>query len=57
MTAGKGDRYRPIDREKWNEGWKRVFKGEPIPIELEDELVERRKDLLRRVDKEPKGKQ
>ena len=23
--AGKGDRYRPVDQRKWDEGWERVF--------------------------------
>jgi len=23
--AGKGDRYRPVDRKRWNEGWDRAF--------------------------------
>lgn len=29
--AGKGSRYRPVDRRKWDEGWERVFgrKAEP----------------------------
>jgi len=24
--AGKGDKYRPIDFKKWDEGWERAFK-------------------------------
>jgi len=24
-NAGKGSRYRPVDRQKWDEGWDRVF--------------------------------
>ena len=23
--AGKGDRYRPIDQKKWDEGWEAAF--------------------------------
>ena len=23
--AGKGDRYRPIDQKKWDEGWEKAF--------------------------------
>lgn len=23
--AGKGDRYRPVNRDKWDEGWERIF--------------------------------
>ena len=23
--AGKGDRYRPIDQKKWEEGWEKAF--------------------------------
>lgn len=23
--AGKGDKYRPVDREKWNENYDRIF--------------------------------
>ena len=23
--AGKGDKYRPIDHNKWDEGWKKAF--------------------------------
>jgi hypothetical protein len=23
--AGKGDKYRPIDPVKWNEGWEKAF--------------------------------
>lgn len=23
--AGKGDKYRPVDRKKWEEGWERAF--------------------------------
>jgi len=25
--AGKGDRPRPVDRRKWDRGWKRIKKG------------------------------
>jgi hypothetical protein len=29
--AGKGDRYRPVDRQKWDEGWERIFgKGSKV---------------------------
>ena len=23
--AGKGDKYRPVDPNKWEEGWERIF--------------------------------
>ena len=23
--AGKGDKYRPVDQKKWNEGWESAF--------------------------------
>ncbi len=23
--AGKGDRYRPVDQKKWDEGWEKTF--------------------------------
>ena len=30
--AGKGDRYRPIDQKKWDEGWESAFgKKKPKP--------------------------
>ena len=25
MTAGKGDRIRPYNRKRWDEGWDRAF--------------------------------
>lgn len=27
--AGKGDRFRPVDRKKWNQGYERVFGRKP----------------------------
>lgn len=27
--AGKGDRYRPVDQKKWDEGYERVFGSKP----------------------------
>jgi len=24
-SAGKGDRYRPVDQSKWDENWKKAF--------------------------------
>ena len=30
--AGKGDRTRPFDREKFSEGWDRVFGGKPMTV-------------------------
>jgi len=24
-SAGKGDKYRPVDRKKWDENWDRIF--------------------------------
>lgn len=31
--AGKGDQYRPVNRNKWDEGWERIFgkKGREEP--------------------------
>jgi hypothetical protein len=26
-VAGKGDRYRPVDRKKWDKGWERIEKS------------------------------
>tara|TARA_B100000073_G_scaffold149977_1_gene123629 strand:+ start:76 stop:210 length:135 start_codon:yes stop_codon:yes gene_type:complete len=23
--AGKGDKYRPVDQKKWDEGWEKAF--------------------------------
>jgi len=23
--AGKGDKYRPVDRKKWDDGWEKAF--------------------------------
>ena len=34
--AGKGDRYRPVDGERFREGWDRAFGEEVVPT---DELV------------------
>jgi hypothetical protein len=51
MTNGKGSRQRPFNREKWDKGWDRIFEGKPISINLENELIERRKELLRQVDR------
>ena len=48
--AGKGDRRRPFDRKKWDEGWERLYAGKPISTDLENELIERRKELLRQRD-------
>tara|TARA_Y100000593_G_C4066050_1_gene216779 strand:- start:250 stop:396 length:147 start_codon:yes stop_codon:yes gene_type:complete len=25
MSAGKGDRYRPVDQKKYDEGWEAAF--------------------------------
>ena len=27
--AGKGDKYRPVDLKKWDEGWKKAFGKNP----------------------------
>lgn len=24
-NAGKGDKYRPVDQKKWDEGWEKAF--------------------------------
>ena len=24
-SAGKGDRYRPVDQSKWNKNWEKAF--------------------------------
>lgn len=32
MTAGKGDRVRPYNRKRWDEGWDRVFGKTPTPF-------------------------
>lgn len=57
--AGKGDRYRPVDRAKWDEGWERAFgkrrDTRPRPIEAailsyllnpQRSSCERRKDIV-----------
>ena len=37
--AGKGEKYRPLDQEKWDEGWKKAFgnfKKKPLEKKLEE---------------------
>lgn len=34
--AGKGDKYRPVDRDKWNENYDRIF-GKKRKEDLKDE--------------------
>lgn len=29
--AGKGDKYRPVDRKKWDENYDRIFRPKPTP--------------------------
>lgn len=38
---GKGDRYRPVDRKKWDKAWKRYEKkkGKQIANERKTETV------------------
>jgi len=34
--GGKGDRSRPCDKEKFDEGWKAAYGDRPCPIESRD---------------------
>lgn len=30
-SAGKGDRYRPVDYKKWSENWDKIFNKKTKP--------------------------
>lgn len=36
MSAGKGDRYRPVDRKRYEENYEKLFGSEECPIGLDD---------------------
>ena len=42
MPAGKGDKPRPVDKKKWDEGWERIF-GNKInkQINKNDDIIEK----------------
>ena len=47
--AGKGSRYRPIDREKWDKGYERIFGKKKTffdtIFELDEVLVEANREV------------
>ena len=45
--AGKGDRTRPFNQKKWDEGWERVFGKKPTFFEAYYEGVEELDEILK----------
>ena len=45
--AGKGDRYRPVDQKKWDEGWESAF-GDQQKKKKKKHVVKRQKGKKKR---------
>ncbi len=41
-SAGKGDRYRPVDYKQWSDNWDKIF-GKPKPKKTPKKKLDSRK--------------
>tara|TARA_R100000234_G_scaffold105632_1_gene75930 strand:+ start:209 stop:376 length:168 start_codon:yes stop_codon:yes gene_type:complete len=51
--AGKGDRYRQVDQEKWDKGWAQAFgkdKKEANQQEIDQHLMEKMNQRMKEED-------
>jgi hypothetical protein len=39
MSAGKGDKPRPVDGNKYRDGWEKVFGKKPVKTSKPDKLT------------------